>query len=442
MLLRRSLIAVALVPLFVAGSARAGGFNIYEMGTRATALGGAYTATADDPTAIFYNPAGLAYQADGWQFSVNTSPISPKNSYARATGATAIEYPGDPTAETKSTWFFPTGAYLTYKRDAWSGGFGFFTPFGLGVEWEDPDTFPGRSLSKNAQIQGFYLSPVVTYRPHEMVAISVGGHLVKTHLTLERIQTANLGTGTDLLNVADVEIEGASGWKAGFAAGLMVKPLEQLTLGANYKQGITNEFRDQDATFTQRTTGSAAIDAAVLQNLEASVGRVGTQNVSGDLNYPDILALAARYDFDDRFALELDGVWFGWSTFKEVALDFELAPTVVLEEDYEDKWQIRVGGEYTHSEQLRFMVGYVHDETPQPKGSMSPLLPDATRNDFSAGATWTGESGRHEVSGGYMLVEFEERDTLEDGAGVNYDGFDAAYKSRAHIFSLAYTGRF
>ena len=41
-----------------------------------------------------------------------------------------------------------------------------------------------------------------------------------------------------------------------------------------------------------------------------------------------------------------------------------------------------------------------------------------------------------------MLVEFDERDTLENGVGVNYDGFDAAYKGRAHILTLAYNRRF
>ena len=75
-MLRKSPLVAVLLLLF-ASSAWAGGFNIYEMGSRATALGGAFTATADDATAVFYNPAGLAWQPDGWQFSVNVSPISP-----------------------------------------------------------------------------------------------------------------------------------------------------------------------------------------------------------------------------------------------------------------------------------------------------------------------------------------------------------------------------
>ena len=403
--------------LLIAGSATAGGFNIYEMGTRATALGGAFTATADDASALFYNPAGLAWQPEGFAFSLNVSPISPSNAYAIATGPTAVAYPGEPTGKTADAWFFPTGAYATFKKDKWSGGLGFFTPFGLGVEWDEPDNFPGRPLSINAQIQGLYFSPVVGFQPHEKIAVSVGGHFVNTHLKLEQILTANLGTGTGVLNVADSEVEGRSEWSFGLAAAAMVKPNEALSLGVNYKQGVTNEFKNQDATFTQRTTGNAAIDASVLAQLEA-LGGPGTQNVSGELNYPDILALGARYDFNERFGLEVDGVWFGWSTFDEVRLEFESGLVEVLEEDYEDKWQLRIGGEYTHSEQWRFMLGYVRDQTPQPKQSMSPLLPDASRNDYSGGATWTSESGRTEVSAGYMLVEFEERDTLENGVGL------------------------
>ena len=36
-----------------------GGFAINEHGTKAVGMGGAFAAQADDPTAIFYNPAGI-----------------------------------------------------------------------------------------------------------------------------------------------------------------------------------------------------------------------------------------------------------------------------------------------------------------------------------------------------------------------------------------------
>ena len=48
--------------ILAGGSAFGSGFSIFEQGAKATAMGGAFCATADDPSAIFYNVAGIAQQ--------------------------------------------------------------------------------------------------------------------------------------------------------------------------------------------------------------------------------------------------------------------------------------------------------------------------------------------------------------------------------------------
>ena len=55
-------ICLALAMLAAARTGRAGGFEIPDNGTEALGRGGAFVAKADDPTAIDYNPAGLAGQ--------------------------------------------------------------------------------------------------------------------------------------------------------------------------------------------------------------------------------------------------------------------------------------------------------------------------------------------------------------------------------------------
>lgn len=52
----------AFVSLLAAGQARSAGFMSTGPGARALSLGGAFTGLADDPSAAFYNPAGLAGQ--------------------------------------------------------------------------------------------------------------------------------------------------------------------------------------------------------------------------------------------------------------------------------------------------------------------------------------------------------------------------------------------
>lgn len=54
--------SLALASLLLAGEAAASGFLATGPGARAAAMGGAFTGLADDSSAIFYNPAGLAGQ--------------------------------------------------------------------------------------------------------------------------------------------------------------------------------------------------------------------------------------------------------------------------------------------------------------------------------------------------------------------------------------------
>ena len=52
--------------LLAPASSFGGGFALFEHGARAVALGGAFGATADDPTALYFNPAGIAFQKAGY----------------------------------------------------------------------------------------------------------------------------------------------------------------------------------------------------------------------------------------------------------------------------------------------------------------------------------------------------------------------------------------
>ena len=49
-------------------------FSILEIGARATGMGGAFVAVASDSSAIYYNPAGLAFQ-DGLRMQMDTTLV-------------------------------------------------------------------------------------------------------------------------------------------------------------------------------------------------------------------------------------------------------------------------------------------------------------------------------------------------------------------------------
>ena len=125
------------------------------------------------------------------------------------------------------------------------------------------------------------------------------------------------------------------------------------------------------------------------------------------------------------------------STFESLALDFQndlLDQTIHF--DYEDSWQIRFGFDYLASEKLSILAGYVHDETPQPLASVSPILPDTDRNDYSFGLQY--RTGKWELNGSYMYVDNTPRTNIENGEPVrnSTDYPFGTYSTHAHLIGL------
>jgi len=69
-----SILAVAL--LLVCSLASGSGFLIYEHGAAAMGMAGAFVSIANNPTAIFYNPAGIAWLR-GTQVNVGGTFVFP-----------------------------------------------------------------------------------------------------------------------------------------------------------------------------------------------------------------------------------------------------------------------------------------------------------------------------------------------------------------------------
>src|SRR5207253_2494155 len=96
------------VALAISPVAFGSGFSIFEQGAKATAMGGAFAATADDPSAIFYNVAGIAQQRRA-AFMIGGTGITFQN-----------EFIGDPndvftsgtTGKYRAHTFIPPNAYL------------------------------------------------------------------------------------------------------------------------------------------------------------------------------------------------------------------------------------------------------------------------------------------------------------------------------------------
>ena len=112
----------------------------------ATARGNAFVATADNPSALYYNPAGLA-QLDGTQVSANLYSVSAKSDYSGIGGTASMDDGAQNIPAFYVSWK-PQGAPWTY-------GLGIYVPFGLATDW--PASSPLRTFAlKNKQTYRTY----------------------------------------------------------------------------------------------------------------------------------------------------------------------------------------------------------------------------------------------------------------------------------------------
>ncbi len=424
----RKLLVSFLTLLFFSGICLGAGFNIYEFGARASALGGAVVAQSYSPSSVFYNPAGLVFQ-EGTQFYGGVTLIQAENKYI-APDITIVPGSPDKIWESESQFHTPLNFYISHSfSEKFAAGFGVTNPFGLGLEWSED--FPGRFVSKDVDLKSFYFSPVIAYSPLPNLSIGGGLDIVYSTVSLNRnilFSWPDDPSTEPGVEIGEILLEGNSGVEFGFSASFLYK-LEKLSVGFLYRHEVTNEFEEGDAEFT-------LFDTAYKAFLEGQ-GLFVDQTGSTEITYPAFLSVGAHYQLTEKFGLEVDYMWFKWDVFDVLELTFDKPElNSEIRENYENSSQIRIGAHYNLMDALEVRVGYIYDKTPQPKASMSPLLPDNDRNDLSVGLGYTTGSMRFDV--GYMRVDFGERSTLENGEGKNFEGFNGTYTSLAHLFFVNY----
>lgn len=404
----------------------AAGFAIFEQGARGMGFAGAYTAQAADGSAIFHNAAGVAFLRNR-QLYFGGTLIKPGADF---TGANP--FPGESITEKGDVGLLiPPNAYYTQPiNDRLAIGVGLHVPFGLETGWENPDTYTGRYISTSAKLKGFSLNPTIAYKLEDRLAVGVGLDVRFSSLGLERrVPVVNPFT-QKVVDGAAVALDSDTNTGIGFNVGVLAKATESLNVGLSYRHKVNVDYSGT-ATFEPISTGDPTLDLRVRASLPQ-----GAVPLKTSIEFPGQASFGFAKMFD-RWTFEADVNWYQWTTFDSLRLEFETEPRLdeTIEEQYENSFQYRFGLERTLSDTWAVRGGYFFDETPSPPASISPLLPDANRNGFCLGGSYT--SGQLRLDGAAWYVRAAERSS----AGQNRDRYDGSYKSRALTLgvSLGYT---
>ena len=417
----------AIVLTLSALSAYGAGFSIFEQGAKASGMAGAFAATADDPSAIFYNPAGMAQQRE----------------LAVLAGATFInftnQFTGDPnsemtsgvTAEYNRHTFIPPNMYaIVPVGDNLTFGVGVFAAWGLRTDWEDP--FAGRYISQDADLKTTSVNPAVAWQTSDgRFALGAGVEYRRARVILSaNSMSLNPFTGR-IVDVANTRLVSDYGDDIGWNAGILFKASDRFRIGASYRSDMDIDL-DGKAEVTQISTGNAQLDAIIGAQLPPS------QGISTTFPFPAVAAIGVAFSPTDRLDIEFDITHMTWSRFEALAVEFETTPQFgfVREQNWDDSHAYRLGANIEANTEWDVRLGAIYDNNPQPVEAVSPLLPDADRFAITLGTGW--HRGPFVADWSLMVLHFKDRST----EGRNPEDFDGVYETDALLWSFNLGYRF
>lgn len=402
----------------------ANGFALFEHGARGVSMGGAFGALADDPSAGYYNPAGLAFQQGtqalaGAFLIAFSSKFHGDNPYPGAGYRTQME---------DQIFYPPHFHYSAPLAGNFRWGLSLIAPFGLGTWW--PDNYAGRFISKRIDLKVFDINPNLAWKLSDNFAVGVGFDyfLVQVDLT-KSIGVINPYTQR-VAEVGQVHMysDGLTGdW--GYNLGLLWKLGGGFSLGAAYRSRVLVEIDDATASFVQFATGNGDFDAMVAQLIPFDRNVKGTTRV----NFPAEARIGLAWQ-GERTTVSADAVHMGWDSFSELPITIVGYPALssVRPENFRDAWTYRLGVERKLSETFAVQLGYLRDRTPMPTHIVSPMLPDADRNGYSVGFSWKA-SPKMRVDASFLHLPFDDRSTK----GQNIDNYNGTYRTRAELFGVS-----
>ncbi len=329
---------------------------------RSVGIGGAFSAIADDPTALHFNPAGIALLPGlnvmvGGEFVKAPRTYTPKSAFCDTNPTDEHCQPQSPTAPIRP---LPTMGFATRLHDEGvpsrlAFGVGFWNSFGGQLYYKDNISGTIKS-TRNAVLE---VVPGIGYQVNDALAIGaafrLGIGLFDSQVS-KRIQDAKLS---------------ASGVGAGATLGILVTPGDALRIGAYYRTSLTVTTNGSGVVY--QDTGNIDADIEFKQKWPQQAG----------------LALAVRPI--DKLTLAGQFDWDGWSIVNEISPTFkgndQLTQQAKIPTDWNDSYQIHLGAQYTASDKLELRGGWTYDSMAVTKQYMEREFLDGNSMFFAVGAS-------------------------------------------------------
>ena len=353
----------------VGTSTFAGGFDLPDQDAFAVARGLAVVATADNPAAIFYNPAGLT-QLTGNNLEAGFYGIYLDPQYTPPGGGNTFHnqepFGGVPQL------FYVHGN----EKQTFSYGLGVYAPSGLSVRWQDNARL--RTAGVQGSLEQIAINPVVAFKLLD--SLSIGGGLSANYANLDLRQ----GIAWPNQPYDQFRFQG-DGWGLSGNVGLLWKPLEQLSFGASLHTGTKINLKGYTSAYNNQLGIPGYPEFSTSASAQA------------DFQFPLKAEAGFSYRPTPKWNLEFDVDYTDWNSMGTVNIQQAhgvpgLFPqNIALPLEWKSSWYYELGATRYFDNGWHVSAGYIFNQNAVPDANYNTVVADENRHFFSVGVGHKGK---------------------------------------------------
>ena len=352
----------------------ANGFGLPDQDAFATARGEAFVATADNPSAIYYNPAGITQLAGnqlrtgiyGINYNPSYRPPSTKPNHGKSYNS-SDNYAAIPQ-------FFYT---YTPTNTSVSFGLGVYAPYGGKMSWPQDTGF--RAVATSGSLQYLTINPVLAVKMSDEFSIGAGIMVNYAKINIEQGLRPFPKPSVNYFHF------NGDGWSVGYNLGALWQPHEKLSFGATFR--------------------SAALVTAGGQTdfQQDPVIPKSHRSAKADFNFPMTVVGGISYRPTPKWNVEFDANYTDWSSFGTIDVH-QAPPPPPLKTDipyklgWQASWMYEFGVTRYFDHGWHVSGGYVFNANSVPDAHYTPLVADMNRNFFSVGTGHKGQTFDFDVA--------------------------------------------
>jgi long-chain fatty acid transport protein len=355
-------------------AAGATGFRLPDQDAFATARGEAFAATADNASAVYYNPAGLS-QLQGHSVRFGLYGLMLDVTY---------DSPAGGSFDNDEDLFAIPQLFYAFTPAEWpvSFGLGIYSPYGLSTEWPDDTGF--RTVATKGELTYYTINPAISYQICSTLSVGAGVSFNQAELDLRQ------GLLWPSQPFDQFKFEG-DGWTVGYNAGVLWKAHEKLSFGVNFRSSTSVDLEGETSAYNQVFLPIPGFPGGGLPTFTHQ------SDADAEFRFPFSLVMGVSFRPTPKWNLEFNAEYTDWNYLNTVTIHQATPLPGLLPADipyvlnWESSWYYEFGATRYFDNGWTISAGYIFNENSVPDDNYTPLVYDLDRHFVSLGAGHKGE---------------------------------------------------